>query len=201
MRRYLTLALLLAVPWPALAQTTVRIKDANGKVVVELFVAAPGSVEVLPGPPGPGPAPQPEPPPNPVPPPNPLPPPAPVPPVPPNPAPVAGPVLHVVIISDTTAGAMTPAQFAALSDSALRVQLKAKKLEYHNFDVKSAAVQQLPPTGLNYKKWLAGGANAVPGVGTTALLLLDAKGRLAKGMPLPADAASILAAVNTATGG
>jgi hypothetical protein len=187
------LALVLLLLWPLTgdAQQLVRVRDADGKVVAELTVAAGASVEVLP--PGPGPQPNPRPlpdiVPNPAPNPNPTPvnPPAP----PPQPAPNVGPVKHVVVVRDDTPGVMTAAQQAALRDPALRAQLLAKGLSWHVFDIGSVEVQQKPPAGLGYAKWFAG----PPNLKAPALLLLDAQGKLVRGVPLPADAAGLIAAV------
>jgi hypothetical protein len=186
----------LLLAGPLFGQTVVRIKDDRGNVVAELTIPANGGVEVIhPGPVNPLPNPVP---PNPVPP-QPL-PPNPPPPLPP--APVVGTAKHVVVVRDDTPGVMTAAQAAALRDPALRAEVSRRKLFWHVFDVASAEVQSPPPAGKGYAKWLASGKEAQPGVRTTGLFLLDAQGRLVvPGVPLPADAASILAAIKAASGG
>jgi hypothetical protein len=206
-RRLLTLALLIGLPWPAFCQTTVRILDGKGNVVCELTVPTPGSVQVLPGP-----GPQPVPPiPPPIPPPNPA-PPAPVPPPAPlPPPPVTGPAAHVIIIRDDAPGVMSAAQAAALRDRALRDAIEALGLKWHVYAVDSNEVQLMPGTkdkngkdlgGHGYSIWLPGGPKAQPGVKTTGLFVTDNKGLLVRpGIPLPQDSAGILAAVKAAVGG
>jgi hypothetical protein len=191
MRRSLAFLLLLLAA-PAFGQTTVRVKDSAGNVVCELTIPAGGGVEVIH--PGPGPVVPPQPiPPAPV-------PPAPIPPAPVPPGPAVGRVKYVVIIRDDRPGAMTPGQLAALRDDALRQELRARKLQWDVFDVSSAEM-----TTLNYAKWFSG-KEAIPGLRAPALLMLDApdankKSRLVQGLNLPADSASILAAIKAQVGG
>lgn len=182
--RFLAAVLLATVAASAAAQTIVRIRDAAGQVIAELTVAAGSSVEVLNGPPGPRPLP-----------PGPVPPIPPAPPLPPAPAPATA-VKHVIVIRSDQPGAMSPGQLALLADPALQAQLRQRGLSWHVFEVNSAEVQRRPPAGLGYAKWLGDPALAAgPNLQAPCLLLIDNAGKLARGLPLPADAAGLLAAL------
>ncbi len=186
MRRCLIVAVLLGLAVPAWGQTLIRVKSADGKVVCEVTIPAGGAYDIT-HPVGP----------EPLPPPTPVPvPPIQPPVVPPNPPVVVGKIVHVVVIRDDTPGAMSGAQQAVLRDAALRQQLQSKGVFWHVFDVNSVEVQQKPPTGKGYAKWLNNG-NLPQALNLAApcVFYLDAKGALVKGIPLPETSAGVLAPI------
>jgi hypothetical protein len=171
------LVALLFAAAPLFGQTVVRIKDDQGRTLIE-FTVATGSVEVThPGPVNPPPGP----------------PPPPVNPPPVNP-PNVGPVKHFIIVRDDRPGAMSAGQLAALRDPQLRAAVAARGWAWHVFEVSSVEVQQPPPTGKGYSRWLNNGnLTQAPNLTAPCVLFLDAQGKLVRGVPMAADTASIVA--------